>query len=200
MSVLFINPRGIIFERTDYTKRSKVSVHNPDGYNHRIYRFNNVECFESPYISWENLDQCGGWGTDDTYLNTAVQKGTKLFAQIVHGKDESFEESDNVVVITDPTPRGYFKSYYWTHICRKGCLADYYDLDAVFAHYSRLGIVISDSEKALIREYCNIELSTFATEDAPFEYWNTCLDAELVVTGLLLGYPLESTASILEGF
>lgn len=197
MSVLFTNPLGIVFERIDYKHRSKVKVHN-NGYNLRTYRFNNIECFESPFISWENLDQCGGWRTDDTYLKTAVQNVTKLFAGIIEHKDYRFESSDEVVILAKD--HGWIDNYNETHICRKGTLSEYYNLEAVFGHYSRLGIIFSSREEAEIREYCNIELSVFATEQAPFDYKDACLKEELVVTGLLLGYPLESTASIMEGF
>lgn len=194
-SVLFTNPLGITIERTDYKNRSKVKVHN-NGYNLRTYRFNNVSEFESPYISWQNLDQCGGWATDESYLDTAVQNGTKLFAQIIHQEGQSFEYSDDVVVITKK--HGWCEGYCETHICRKGCLADYYDIDAVLAHYSRLGIDLTDDEVNLIHEFCNIELSVFATDQAPINYANFENLEDLVVTGLLLGYPLESTASIIE--
>ena len=197
MTVLFTNPLGIKFERTDYKKRSKVKVHC-NGYNHRIYRFNNVPCFESPYISWENLDCCGGWATKDDYIESAVYNRTKLFAQIVHHKDKSFEQTIETVVVHDPTPRGYNDDYRITYIASKLCLHEYYELDEVFEHYSRLGIEFTDREKELIDEYCAIPLWMFATEEAPYSFVRSSEVEELVVTGLLLGYPLESTASIIE--
>ena len=195
MNVLFRNPLGITIERTDYKRRSAVKVHN-NGYNLRTYRFNNVAEFESPYISWANLDQCGGWATSDAYLNTAVQRSHKLFAQIVHFDHREFETSDEVVITTGEnhlTGRGYL-----THISRKGSLADYYDLAAVREHYSRLGVVLTDNEWIDILVHCCVELTEFGTVDAPFDYVNASTAVELIVTGLLLGYPLESTASIIE--
>ena len=195
MNILFTNPLGFTFERTDYKTRSKVKVSN-QGYNLRTYRFNNVECFESPYISWQNLDQCNGWRTNSEYLYTAVQNGTKLFAGIVHTDDVRFDITDDIVV--DTRKHGWLENHSYTHICRKGCLSDYYSLDDVFAHYSRLGISLTVDETALIREYCSVELSVFGTDEAPFDYLNIDSIESAVVTGLLLGYPLESTASILE--
>lgn len=195
MTVLFTNPLGFTFERTDYKNRSKVKVSN-QGYNLRTYRFNNVSEFESPYISWENLDQCGGWATDESYLDTAVQNGTKLFAGIVHPEGQSFECSDDVVVITKK--HGWWEGYCETHICRKGCLADYYDIDAVLNHYSRLGVDLLEEEISRIYRLSKVELSVFATDQAPIDYANVENLEDLVVTGLLLGYPLESTASIIE--
>lgn len=194
MTTLFTNPLGFKFDRTDYKNRSKVKVHN-NGYNLRTYRFNNVECFESPYISWQNLDQCGGWATKDDYLKTAVQNGTKLFAQIIHDSRESFDSREDIVVNTQP--HKWLKDECETHICRKGCLSDYYDIDAVVDHYSRLGISFRVDE---LQEYFNVELSVFGTDEAPFKYIRCKNNVEFVITGLLLGYPLESTASIIQGY
>lgn len=195
MTTVFVNPLGIAFERTDYKKRSKVRVHN-NGYHLITYRFNNVPEFESPWISWANLDQCGGWATKDEYLRTAVQNGTKLVAGIVHRADENIEVTVDVIV--DSRDHGWLDGYKLTHVSRTGCLYDYYDIESVLAHYGRLGIVLTVEELHQIDEYCRIKLSEFGTEKAPFDYVNASTTVELIVTGLLLGYPLESTASILE--
>lgn len=195
MTTLFTNPLGITFERTDYKKRSKVRVHNND-YHLMTYRFNNVPEFESPYISWQNLDQCGGWMTRDDYAYTAVYNGTKLFTSIVHPNDVSFDSRLGVVVQTHKHPR--LENYCYTYISKHGCLHDFYDLDSVFDHYSRLGIEFTVDEKNRIEEYCDIELYEFGTENAPFNFMDMTEREHFVVTGLLLGYPLESTASLIE--
>lgn len=197
MTVLFTNPLGIEFERTDYKHRSKVKVHN-NGYNLRTYRFKNVECFESPYISWENLDQCGGWATKDDYLKTAVQNGTKLFAQIIHDSSESFDSREDIVVITKP--HGWLENYNETHICCKGCLADYYDIEAIFEYYSDLDVEFTEKEVNDIYDLVYDPICIFATDEAPFDYSRCRTNVEFVITGLLLGYPLESTASIIQGY
>lgn len=45
------------------------------------YAFPNVELsVSSPFLSWENLNCCGGWTYDEKYLFTAVQEGKKLYA------------------------------------------------------------------------------------------------------------------------
>lgn len=81
MNILHENSHGIQMIRVDMKKRSKVTVRNSYGDYMRTYRFNNIqECFKSPYISWANLDCCGGWACDEAYLDTAVQRGLKLYA------------------------------------------------------------------------------------------------------------------------
>ena len=82
--ILFESNRGIVFEKTVTRNRCKVVVKNKDGnFTHMTYRYNNgVEPLSSPYISWENLNCCGGWSFDESYLQTAVQEGKKLCAGI----------------------------------------------------------------------------------------------------------------------
>lgn len=64
LTVLHKNSKGIEIVREDYKNRSKVSVLGFDGTPIRIYRFNNAPEYKHPYLSWENLDHCGGWASD----------------------------------------------------------------------------------------------------------------------------------------
>ncbi len=85
-----------------------------------------------------------------------------------------------------------------TFICRTGTIADHIDLDAVFDFYTKLGIY--DAPRDAVRRLCDVEIRQYGTPNAPFVYFESCTAAELITTGLLLGYPLESTASILGGY
>jgi hypothetical protein len=49
-----------------------------------------------------------------------------------------------------------------------------------------------------IQELCHAPIDRYARSSAPFRYADAKNGTEIVVTGLLLGYPLESTASIIE--
>ena len=82
------------------------------------------------------------------------------------------------------------------YICRRGCLQDFFDLEQVLEDYRRMGIVLSEQERRILLGLGCIELSQFATGN-PMCYFHCASDAELITTGLLLGYPLESTASLL---
>ena len=217
--ILHENSFGIKMIREDFKKRSQVKVVSEyGGKRHclRTYRFDFIqETFDSPFISWANLDCCGGWSYDEDYLTTAVQEGRKLFASIatplsvqhpdfpseetVRQQFESFRSTLPPNIFADYDREPVFFGHLHTFICRQGKISDYIDLDAVFSFYKKLGITIPDSMKAKVVQYCNYEIKTYGTSNAPFQFRRWEGDAELVANGLLLGYPIESTASILLG-
>lgn len=184
--------------RVDMKKRSKVTVRNSHGDCMRIYRFNNIQDrFESPYISWANLYCCGGWACDEAYLDTAVQCRAKLYAGRTQALKQypAFEATlPEGVVAGQEELRESSEHYY---VCRTGTIADHIDLDAVFDFYTKLGIY---APRDVVRRLCNVEIRLCGTPNAPFVYLEACTAAELIITGLLLGYPIESTASILCGY
>lgn len=218
--ILHQNSLGIKMVREDFKKRSQVKVILENGgkrYCHRTYRFNCIkDTFDSPYISWANLDCCGGWSYDEDYLATAVQSGRKLFAGIVtplrqqylpnyptedmaKQQFESFRSTLPSDIFADYESEPVSFNNLYTFICRCGRISDYIDLNAVFSFYEKLGIVIPVSMKEKVEHYCDYEIKTFGTSSAPFNYSNAGTGIELITTGLLLGYPIESTASILQG-
>ena len=93
-----------------------------------------------------------------------------------------------------PESKGH---YLHTYICRTGTIAEHIDVDAVLDFYDKLGIYAPRDE---VRRLCDVEIMQYGTPNAPFVYFNPCSEAQLITTGLLLGYPLESTASILCGY
>lgn len=219
--LLHQNTFGIKIVREDYKKRSQVKVFSETGGKrivHRAYRFNLIpDRFDSPFISWANLDRCGGWLCDDSYLDTAVQEGKKLYAarkQVLKtsyfpdkpSKDEALQQFQKLI---DSFPDGVTggidtmfnqENFLFTFICRKGRIADYFDIDNVFEFYSKLGFRLPQNVVDKVKTWCNIEIKDFGGEQAPFHYSNPYTPEEFITTGLLLGYPLESTASIICGY
>lgn len=218
--ILHQNSRGVKMIREDFKKRSQVKVvseYKGKRYCLRTYRFDfTQETFDSPFISWANLDCCGGWSYDEDYLTTAVQEGRKLFASIatplsvqhpdfpseetVRQQFESFRSTLHPDIFADYDRDPVFFDHLHTFICRQGRIADYIELEAVFSFYEKLGIIIPDSMKEKVERYCDCEIKTFGTSSAPFDYSNAGTGIELITAGLLLGYPIESTASILQGY
>ncbi len=218
--VLHHNPRGVSIVREDFKLRSQVKVViSYDGKRHclRTYRFNRTEqVIDIPYCSWANLDCCGGWDFDEEYLDTAVQKGLKLFAGRVTSlkwqyapnlptADEAlreFEQLKNSLpsgVIADVETPAVDHGCLYTFICRTGCISDHIDLGSVFEGYDNLGCHLSEHERKEIIRLCGIEICQYGKGQAPFSYVHAAGVVQLVVTGLLLGYPIESTVSIIEG-
>jgi len=215
--IVFESHDGYVYEKTTYKNgRCKVAVkYKPSGYVDMTYRYKDVPGLDSPYISWENLSYCaGGW--DSEYMLTAVQRGKKLYA----GPTFSFNEGDvdrersvydTVAKIKDGLPEDcvmgceepqehrngpHISRHFF--ICKTGSICDYISLDDVFNAYGRLGIMIDTNNEVHIRELCEVPLEDYSGRSAPFQYVNAVSGYSLVVTGLLLGYPLESTAWLLE--
>lgn len=209
--LLFESELGVQFYREIKDGWCRVRVKNKgQRFIHMTYLFPNAEpYFTSPYISWQNLNCCGGWGYEEAYLETAVQEGRKLYAGCSEyiGPGETVEEKraklkallatlpEGCAAGEEPCPNGRFFNYY---ICRNGSLKDFYDLEQVFDAYRRLGIAVSGQERAEIQGYCSVELKRFGQYE-PFSYSGAGTKPQLTTTGLLLGYPLESTASLLNG-
>jgi hypothetical protein len=208
--------------------RCKVSARSKTtGKSLMDYRYKNISLdFSSPYINWENLSCCGGLESDEdeVYLHTAVQLGKKLYAGICLTLwDDDFSEQckprhqlpteqDAVVLIKqlkdslpDDCTMGQEESdregsscrFRYIFVCKNGCISDFINTEDVFSAYERLGIEITDEAKGQINSLCETSLVRFADRNF-FDYANPLEGVQLIVTGLLLGYPLESTASLLE--
>ena len=195
-TILHENSHGIRIVRTDFVKRSQVRVMLPTGRSTSTYKFNLIpDVFKSPYISWANLDCCNGWAYDQDYLLRAVYEGKKLYAGISSVKSlEELPTAPHILTGKEEHDKGRELFY----VCREGKLSDYYDLDEVFEHYRKLGVYLTPAVKHRVKVFCDIKISNFANRaTAPFDYGWAHGSDQLICTGLLLGYPLESTAHLL---
>jgi len=219
--LLHKNSKGIKMLREDYKLRSQVKVFTEDQgkrYILRSYRFNRIsDCFASPYLSWANLDCCGGWNYEEAYLDTAVLDGKKLYAskaQILKtqyfpdapSKEQAMQQFQ---IFMDTLPEGVAagvegtfdsEDYLHTFICREGKISDFFDINSVFEFYGKLGLMLPQAVKKQVVDFCETDIKTFGGEAPPFLYYQASTPAEFITTGLLLGYPIESTASILSGY
>ena len=188
--ILHENRHRIVMIREDKVRRSCVKVTSP-GYTHRVYRFNNIPFYEHPLLSWANLDCCGGWAYDKDYLLTAVQDGKKPVADIVEAMLPEVSPSPSVDVWYDPEP--VWNGMKLMIIARHGCIADFFDLDEIVEAYKKQDVRI---ERAALEPYAHTPLIELFQE----EFWTAPRTREeWIITGLGLGYPIESTASILCG-
>ena len=203
--------KGIAIVREDFKTRSQVKVISESTEKHsclRTYRFKlTYEPVEVPYCSWANLYCCGGWSYDEEYLDTAVQKNLKLFSgRTTHLKSEYFpncptaeEARHQFDTMKEVLPDGVLGGIEDTAEDARS-ISEYIDLGRVFSFYEKLGVHVSDMEQQEIRRLCDMEISCYGTSHAPFQYTHVMTTAQLITTGLLLGYPIESTASILQGY
>ncbi len=195
MTLLHENSKGVTIIREDGKKRSKVRVLAPDGHTLHTYRFNNIPPYSHPLLSWANLDCCGGWTYDKEYLLTAVQDGKKPVADITSDSLPNITPTPDIEVWHDPVPTTN-GPYTWWHmlVARKGTLADLFDIDEIVEAYRKQGVEIGERELApyFSTPLINLFRDRFWINPRTLEEW--------VVTGLGLGYPIESTASLLRGY
>ena len=183
--LLHQNSKGVKIVREDYKKRSQVKVFSEfqgKRYTLHSYRFDLIpDRFDSPFCSWANLDCCGGWSFNEKYLDTAVQKGKKLYAGRVEfvkssfspdlpSMDEAVQEFQKIVDglssgiiagIESSGSREDMKGYLYTFICREGKITDYFDLNKVFEFYSKLGLNFPQYVVAQVKELLNNILKNY---------------------------------------
>jgi hypothetical protein len=202
---IFKGDFGISFYRTDTNKTSKVSIINDDArFTLATYKFRNIpaDTFMSPYISWANLNCCNGWRFDTNYLLTAVQDDKKLCSGMTFNDGSKLEayienlDAEYPYFCPPPTQNGQ-QTYFHIDVTRKGSISDYIDIGKVEETYVLLEIDFLEFDK--VRRYANMPMISLLDGTADFDYANPKGGMQFVVTGLLLGYPIESTAAFLTG-
>lgn len=158
------------------------------------------EEYESPYLSWYNLIFCSNeYGVPPfcQYMNYSVQNGKKLVAT-VDIPAETIKEFYSQI----PETCGYEISSpdrSKALIYRKGRLSDFFDCDKVTELYVKHGVFPNKLNMQKMFEIPISELVSGAGAGLNFLLQHEAGDAErMAITGLLLGYPLESTVALLK--
>ncbi|MCU6760732.1 Uncharacterised protein [uncultured Roseburia sp.] len=130
-------------------------------------------------------------------MNYAVQKNKKLAATVYPKTAEEYMQMIGTVGDEYYCYPYHTREYqYMLYVSRKGSLSDYFDLDQILSVYGACGIEL-DAEK--MKKYFQKELSYFGNEEECEIQLHDCLgQEELAVTGLLFGYPVESTVALLK--
>lgn len=160
-----------------------------------------AEKIKSPYLSWYNLICCSNnYGPIPVvdYMNTAVQNGKKLAATVYPNTMEDYMQ-----MIADLGAEEYYccpyhpiEYQYMLYVSRKGTLADYFDYEQIKAVYQECGVELEWSK---IKDYFAKELNYFAKEDiCDIQLHNGASPEDLMITGLLFGYPVESTIALIK--
>lgn len=186
----------------------------------RDYFYNNKEEYKHPKLSWQNLAYiCRGYD-EETVLPLLVFEGKKLVANVISDKEIEYEKmpdvmKNKVIFFKEKTKYGNYNDYYF---CAKGKLKDYFDLNEVLNAYNnhtnffkyieeydldqegeRNGFIKYYYEK--LKNAFNYDIvDLIKGELSGYEWASPKEDWQLTLTGLLLGYPIESTASLLNGY
>lgn len=159
-----------------------------------------AEAYQSPYLSWYNLICCSNnYGPIPVleYMNTAVQNGKKIAATVYPPTVEAYMQTlaecdaDQYYCV----PYHPMEYQYMLYVSKKGTLADHFDYEQIKAVYDACGVTLDWTK---IQDYFTKELSFFANEElCAIQLHNGATPEDLMITGLLFGYPVESTVALI---
>lgn len=156
-----------------------------------------ITTYDSPLLNWYNLVFCSnnyGPSPDYNYMNYAVQQGKKTAATVYHpfDSDESKAIQMNLPENCGIIPYGEYMIF----VYRKGKLSDFFNFERIREAYKQMGIIGLDWD--LINDLFEKPLEYFADESkCGFSLQSGGIREQLVLKGLILGYPVESTAIML---
>ena len=180
------------------------------------YRYNPEDEYISQYLSEENLSYYVAEDNedeeDDYLLNHALQESRKLCATFWT------KNADRICQVFNDTSRynlfvsdAWMEGYKIVYVARKGKLSDYYNLEEIDAWYDSRDIPVNcaifdamfetEMIDLLSGKYKNPALQTTYSVFISFEGDDVLRDygpEGLIISGLLLGYPLEATADLIR--
>ena len=176
----------------------------------RAYIYQDIEEYKHPKLSWQNLSYiCGGYD-EENILPKLVVEGKKLVSNVVLKNEDLYSDfkNDNVELVKNKGKHGYIDYYF----IAKGKLRDYFNFEEIIEHYNKLTNIFNNDDEFFeddveenLRELnhaFNYDIKDLILGKFKGYDWvspDDCYNWQTVLTGLLLGYPLESTASIING-
>ncbi len=155
--------------------------------------------YQSPFLSWYNHIFCsnmwcgGKYSTispDYDYMTYAVQNGKKTAATVYISPDS--EEGKRLVSMLPSNCGSLPYGESMIYVFHKGRLADYFDFDRIKAIYKNYCRAIINW--GTVKSYFEMPLEVFGdTDKCGFDLHNARTNEQKLVTGLTLGYPVEST-------
>lgn len=132
-----------------------------------------------------SITEEAGYPVDENGIQNRIE-------HLIHPYDNSRED----YYITNLRENGPYR-FINVEIIRRGTLADFYDLDEIVDVYKNHNIIVDIN---ILYVYFNAELSDlFTGKFNGYEYPNPSTLVKCIVTGLGLGYPIESTVGFIQG-
>lgn len=197
--------------RSTHRKNAVMMILNK-GWNMRTYPYPRVRIpFTSPMVRWQNLYYCGGFGVHGPNDKDLSSDGDLIDAVIAKRKPIGFAlfESDQLQAQVEKVttaglpykvePHDRLSGHTWLGVSQQTTLAETFDLLAWLESYSLMSsaaktILLTKSDETAFWSLKDRPLSSWLTG---WDYANPVTNRDLALTGLLLGYAIESTVSIM---
>ncbi len=191
-----------IFQRS--YKKTQDILFISNGHLLAKYKYPKIEStFESPMLNAFNLHLCGGWfwpnvNNDEEILNRVI-KGLKPMGDIVDKKHNikkilQIAEKEGLTCLISPHS---WENYENIKFCRDSRFDELFNVEALFSDYCKYFLSIfrkTDGEYQKFRaKITNHRLSDFLD----FDISTPRIDSDIIITGLILGYPVWSTISVM---
>ena len=180
----------------------KLFINN--GHSMRIYKYPIIkQKFSSPRINDYNLHLCGGWAfrrVKSEEALTRVISNLKPMGFLVTKDVEKWEDVCKksgllYSIVPNHIPT---EEFFDIGISCNGTFGSLFDLQNLAADYVNYAIKVqipfsTEEVKSFILSLKDIQISSYLTSD----YANPATNQELIINGLILGYPIETTVSIM---
>jgi hypothetical protein len=194
-----------------YLREYKKSFHKlfiNNGHLMNLYRYPKIDAmFHSPMVNDHNLHLCGGWffpGVKDSECITRVVQGLKPMGFFITFEKKVYEhwlEICNESGLPYTSKMSEKENRYEIGISVKGTFGEVFELSHLLHDHLSYINTASDINK---EKLCSDVTSLIATlknktiaEYLDYEYANQSTPCAKILVGLMLGYPIESTASVL---
>ncbi len=198
-----------------YLRKNKLTIDKlfiSNGNLIRKYKYPRIEeQFSSPMISDYNLHLCGGWSWQGVKYQesiTRVVEGKKpmgffssrssseidnLFENIKHG----IKKQDFKLIKTTSTIPGTDIQFYELGISTTKLFVDCFNLGALKTDYKQYANACNVPSNSIIEFIDLIKDNSISSFLQDYDYANPITNLNTILTGLILGYPINTTVSIL---
>lgn len=178
-----------------------------DGHLMRLYKYPNIKRkFFSPKINDYNLHLCGGWAFRGINGEEAIirvitnLKPMGFFITTAVKKWEAICKKSELPYIITPNHIPTEKHFNIGISC-SGTFGDNFDLQNLaidyVTHANKVKTPLSAEKIEKIENFISSLKNTAIASYLTSDYANPYSTEELIITGLILGYPIETTVSIL---
>lgn len=175
-----------------------------DGHLMSLYRYPNINCkFSSSKINDYNLHLCGGWSFKDVNREEAIIRvindlkpmGFLVTTEVEKWKDICEKSKLDFIIKPNHIPT---EKHFDIGISCKGTFEENFDIKTLIEDYiNYLGLIKFQSTQEIsnfILSLKNTKISYYLNSN----YTNPESIQDIIITGLILGYPIETTVSIIK--